>query len=172
MSPEPGLRERRNIVKFITVNIDRCTGCRLCELACSLKNSGECNPATAMIQVVGFDELFSVPMMCLQCEKPYCANVCPTGAIVRDSTTGTVVVLKQKCIGCKLCTMACPFGNISFSGVKRVAVKCDLCGGEPQCVTFCPTKALEFKEADTAMTNKKSTLSQKLRKAYEEMRQP
>jgi len=158
-------------MKFITVNIDKCTGCRLCELACSLKNSGECNPATAMIQVVGFDELFSVPMMCLQCEKPYCANVCPTGAIVRDNATGTVVVLKQKCIGCKLCTMACPFGNISFSSVKRVAVKCDLCGGEPQCVTFCPTKALEFKEADTAMASKKSTLSEKLRKAYEEMKQ-
>ena len=158
-------------MKFITVNIDKCTGCRLCELACSLKNSGECNPATAMIQVVGFDELFSVPMMCLQCESPCCLNVCPTGAIVRDYATGTISVLKKKCIGCKLCTMACPFGNISFSSVKRVAVKCDLCGGEPECVTFCPTKALEFKEADTAMMGKRSAVSERFRKAYEDMKQ-
>jgi carbon-monoxide dehydrogenase iron sulfur subunit len=158
-------------VKSITVNIDRCTGCRLCELACSLKNSGECNPAAAFIQVVGFDELFSVPILCLQCEKPYCANVCPTGAILRDSATGAVTVSKARCIGCKLCSVACPFGNISFSSSKRVAVKCDLCGGEPQCVTFCPTKALEFKEADTAMASKRSTLSEKLRKAYEEAKQ-
>ena len=158
-------------MKYVAVNIDKCTGCRLCELACSLKNSGECNPATAMIQVVGFDELFSVPILCLQCERPYCANVCPTGAILRDSATGAVTVSKPRCIGCKLCSMACPFGNISFSSAKRVAVKCDLCGGEPQCVTFCPTKALEFKEADTAMVSKKSTLSERLRKAYEEAKQ-
>lgn len=158
-------------MKFITVNLDKCTGCRLCELACSLKNSGECNPARAMIQVVGFDELFSFPVMCFQCEKPYCAEICPTGAIVRDDATGTIIVLKEKCIGCKLCPMACPFGNISFSSAKRVAVKCDLCGGEPECVTFCPTKALEFKEADTAMISKKNTLSEKLRGVYEEMKQ-
>ena len=67
--------------------------------------------------------------------------------------------------------MACPFGNISFSSAKRVAVKCDLCGGEPECVTFCPTKALEFKEADTAMIGKRITLSERLRKVYEEARQ-
>ena len=159
-------------MKLITVNIEKCTGCRLCELACSLKNSGECNPATANIQVIGFDELFGVPMMCLQCEKPYCANVCPTAAIVRDQATGAMVVAKEKCIGCKLCTMACPFGNISFSSTKRVAVKCDLCGGEPECVTFCPTKALEFKEAETAMISKKDTIAERIRRTYEETRQP
>jgi carbon-monoxide dehydrogenase iron sulfur subunit len=155
-------------VKLITVDIDKCTGCRLCELACSLKNSGECNPAAAMIQVSGADDLFSVPVMCFQCDKPYCANICPTGAIVRDSASGTVTVIKQKCMGCKLCAMACPFGNVSFSSVKRVAVKCELCGGEPECVTFCPTRALEFKEADAAMINKKSALSEKIRRVFEE----
>jgi len=158
-------------VKLITVNTERCTGCRLCELACSLKHNGECNPAAAMIQVTGFDELFSVPMMCLQCEKPACATICPTAAIVRDQTTGTITVLGEKCIGCKLCTVACPFGNISFSSAKRVAVKCDLCGGEPECVTFCPTKALEFTESDTATIRKRITLSERLRKIYEDTTQ-
>ncbi len=158
-------------MKIITVNIEKCTGCRLCELACSLKNNGECNPATAMLQVVGFDELFSIPIMCPQCEKPACANVCPTTAIVRDQATGTLVISKEKCIGCKLCIMACPFGNISFSSSKRVPVKCERCGGEPECVIFCPTKALEFKESDIAMIDKKSTLSERLRRVYEETKQ-
>ena len=158
-------------MKSISVNIEKCTGCRLCELACSLKNSRECNPAAAMIQVVGFDELFSTPIMCLQCEKPGCLNICPTGAIVRDPEAGTVTVSRAKCIGCKLCVVACPFGNISFSSVNRVAVKCELCGGEPECVAFCPTKALEFQEAETAVIGKKTSLSERLKRACEETRQ-
>ncbi len=158
-------------MKSITVNIEKCTGCRLCELACSLKNSGECNPAAAMIQVVGFDELFSVPMMCFQCDDPPCASICPTGAIMRNAATGAVAVVKQKCMGCKLCVTVCPFGNISFSSVKRVAVKCDLCGGEPECVTFCPTRALEFKETDVAAGSKRRLLSERLKGVYEAMKE-
>ena len=154
-------------MKIITVNPDKCSGCRLCELACSLKNIGEFNPVRAMIQVIGYDELFSLPVMCFQCEKPYCAEVCPTGAITQDGTTGTVSVSKDKCTGCKLCILACPFGNITFSSDKRLAVKCELCGGEPECVTFCPTGALEFREADTAMIRKKVALSEKLKEVYE-----
>ena len=59
-----------------------CTGCRLCEIACSLKNAGECNPARSKIRVIGFDEMFPMPLMCLQCEKPFCAEICPSGAII------------------------------------------------------------------------------------------
>ena len=61
-------------MKIVTVNPDKCTGCRSCELACSLKNTGEFNPVRARIQVIGFDELFSLPVTCFQCEKPFCAR--------------------------------------------------------------------------------------------------
>jgi Fe-S-cluster-containing hydrogenase component 2 len=124
-----------------------------------------------MIQVIGFDDLFSVPMTCFQCERPHCAIICPTHAIARDAATGLVTVSKARCIGCKLCSVVCPFGNISFSSAKRVAVKCELCGGEPECVTFCPTKALEFRDADTAMIGKRDSLSERLKRLYEETRQ-
>lgn len=66
-----------------------------------------------------------------------------------------------------MCTLACPFGNIVVSSREKVAVKCELCGGEPECVAFCVTGALEFREADISMIEKKRTLSEKLREIYE-----
>jgi carbon-monoxide dehydrogenase iron sulfur subunit len=154
-------------MKVITINPDRCTGCRLCELACSLKNVKEFNPSRARIQVIGFEELFTLPVMCFQCDKPYCAEVCPGGAIAREENTNVVKVSKEKCMGCKTCTLACPFGGIVFSTHEKVAVKCELCDGEPECVAFCPTGALEFKEADIAMLHKKRAFSEKLKGIYE-----
>ena len=154
-------------MKTVTINHDKCVGCRLCELACSLKNVGEFNPARARIQIIGFDELFSLPILCFQCETAFCAEVCPTGAITRDKTTGILRVSKQRCVGCRVCTQACPFGNIAFSPLEKVAIKCELCDGNPECVLFCPTGALEWKEADTAMIYKKRKLSEKLQGIYE-----
>jgi carbon-monoxide dehydrogenase iron sulfur subunit len=154
-------------MKIITVNPDKCTGCRLCELACSLRSVGEFNPARSRIRVIGFEELFCLPVVCFQCEKSYCAEVCPASAIVSEQATGVVRVIKEKCTGCKICILACPFGNIAFSSEEKIAVKCELCGGEPECVAFCPTRALEFREADTAMIYKQRTLSEKLKEIYQ-----
>lgn len=154
-------------MKIITVNPDKCTGCRLCELACSLKNVGEFNPARARIHVIGFEELFCLPIMCFQCEKPYCAQVCPACALIREEATGIVRVIKEKCVGCKICILACPFGNMAFSSEDRRTVKCELCDGNPECVAFCPTGALEFREADTATIYKKRALSEKLERIYQ-----
>lgn len=154
-------------MKIITVDPEKCTGCRLCELACSLKNTGEFNPARARIQVIGFDEMFTLSVMCFQCEKPYCAEVCPASAIIRDEVSGIVRVLKERCTGCKICTLACPFGNVVVDSQEKVAVKCELCDGEPECVLFCPTRALEFREVDTALIRKKIALSEKLKEVYE-----
>ncbi len=155
-------------MKLIAVNQEKCVGCRLCEIVCSMKNTGEFNPSRARVQVIGFEEVFSLPVTCFQCEKPYCAEVCPAGAITKDKATGAVKVSKEKCTGCKVCTLACPFGNIVFSSEAKVAVKCELCNGNPECVTFCPTRALEFREADTATLRKKTALSEKLKKIYQE----
>jgi anaerobic carbon-monoxide dehydrogenase iron sulfur subunit len=157
-------------VKIITINPEKCSGCRLCESACSLKNSREFNPLKARIKVMGFDEMFTLPLMCFQCEKPYCMEACPANAITKDESTGVVKVSEDKCIGCKLCTIACPFGNITFSGQKKVVVKCELCDQKPECATFCPTGALKFGEADTSMFRKKAALAEKLKGIYEGMK--
>ncbi len=158
-------------MKVISVNPEKCVGCRLCELACSLKNTREFNPMRARIQVVGFEEIFSIPLTCFQCERPFCKDVCPTRAITRNQKSGVVKVSKSKCIGCRMCTVACPFGNIGYSTTERTAVKCDLCEGEPECVLFCPTMALEWKEIDSVVVDKKRSLLEKLKGGFEGIRQ-
>lgn len=147
-------------MKIVTVNPDKCTGCRLCELACSMRNTGEFNPASARLRVIDYDELFCLPVTCFHCEKPYCVEVCDTGAITKDEISG-IVKISNQCIGCKMCILACPFGSIFFSSKEDIAVKCELCDGEPECVLFCPTGALEFKEANTATIRKKVSLFKK-----------
>ena len=142
-------------MKMIVVNANKCSGCRLCELACSLKMVGEFNPARARMKVIGFEEPFALPLMCFQCEDPFCAEICPSGAIVKEGETGIIKISKQKCAGCKMCILACPFGTISFSSDEKIAVKCELCGGNPECVEICPTGALEFKEAELAANSRK-----------------
>jgi Fe-S-cluster-containing hydrogenase component 2 len=71
-------------------------------------------------------------------------NVCPADAIYVDDSTGAKIINYNKCIGCKMCMIACPFGAISVDPLAQQLMKCDLCSGEPACVTFCPTGAIEY----------------------------
>jgi len=73
---------------------------------------------------------------------------CPEKAIVRDSQTGAVKILQDKCIGCKICISACPFGIIVVDPKTREVKKCDLCDGNPACTKVCPTSAIVFARAD------------------------
>ena len=126
---------------------DRCTGCMQCELACSWAKTGEFKPSSSLIRVHVFDEEASyAPYTCLQCEEAWCMTVCPTNAIVTDPVTHAVRVTDSLCIGCHLCTLACPFGTVFTKPTDGRAAKCDLCDGEPACVTACPTQAIEFGE--------------------------
>lgn len=119
----------------------KCVGCRMCEAVCSLTHEGEFNPTKSRIKVVRTVEdgmLYSVSVFCLHCEEAFCRAVCPVGAIARDDR-GAMIVDEAKCIGCKLCEIACPVGAITVHPEKHVALKCDLCAGlpEPQCAKFC-----------------------------------
>ncbi len=156
-------------MRILTVNPGKCTGCRLCELGCSLKFTGKFNPAKARVHVISRDETFNVPVMCSQCERPYCMEVCPSGAITKDEKTDIVRVSTEKCVGCKMCTLACPFGAIVFSSDERKAVKCEWCDGEPECVALCPTRALKFEEADIAMRQKQRELAGKVGIIFEQV---
>ena len=76
-------------------------------------------------------EGISVPLMCLQCDTAACEKVCPTGALKRNESTGALVVDDAKCIRCKMCVQACPFGNIAYDPAKNRILRCDLCDGDP-----------------------------------------
>ena len=96
------------------------------------------------------------PRSCLHCEEPACVTVCPTGASYKRAEDGIVLVDEDKCIGCKLCSWACPYGAREYSQVEGVMKKCTLCVDriynqnlevaerEPACVQACPTRARHF----------------------------
>ena len=160
------------MTKMITVNIDKCTGCGACELMCSFRHHGEFNPRKARItKTVFHDEQISVPILCQQCEDAWCVNVCPSGALQKsvDALTGAYVVTVSEdvCVGCRMCMLACPYGNIQV-GSKGVAEKCNLCEGDPQCVKFCAFSALRFEDTDANVRDRKSKLASTLITAYRE----
>ncbi|MBW6485885.1 MAG: 4Fe-4S dicluster domain-containing protein [Syntrophobacterales bacterium] len=142
--------------KILTVNYEKCTGCRLCELVCSVKHEGVSNPSKSRIQVVKWeDEGRYVPMICQQCEDAPCQSVCPVGAISRDKEFGFMKVNYDVCIGCRSCVSICPFGAMNYNTMARKVFKCDLCDGDPQCARFCEVKAIEFVTADKVSSLKK-----------------
>ena len=127
----------------------RCTGCLQCEMACSLDNEGVFNPAKSRIKVFTFHHQGRfAPFTCTQCDEAWCLHACPVEAIIIDRATGAKRVLDDKCVGCKVCTIACPFGTINYNSATGKVIKCDLCGGDPECAKACPTAAITWIDGD------------------------
>ncbi|ADL13025.1 4Fe-4S dicluster domain-containing protein [Acetohalobium arabaticum] len=157
--------------KTLLINPEKCIGCRTCELMCSLEHESEFNPSLARITMINFpEEIDTIPITCLHCEDPSCQEACPTGAINKIEETGAVVIDHDKCIGCNMCMMVCPIGIISTAETETSAhnSKCDLCGGEPECVEFCPTGALEYGRPDEVLLDRKKKLAKRLNNLIEE----
>src|SRR5262249_16987236 len=87
---------------------------------------------------------------CLQCAEAWCMQACPVNAIGIDPITGAKIVLDKACVGCHLCTIACPFGTVFTLPGTDKASKCNLCGGQPACATACPRGAVVAVEGDGA----------------------
>jgi Fe-S-cluster-containing hydrogenase component 2 len=155
--------------KVLKIDYQKCTGCRLCELVCSVSHHGVSNPARSRIKVVKWEsEGLYVPVTCQQCEDAPCISVCPVKATARDEETGYVMIDYNTCIGCRSCVTVCPFGARNYNTVDKAILKCDLCGGDPQCVRFCEIKAVEYIDADRLSTNKKKEAAKRLSAAQKE----
>lgn len=130
---------------YIQTSFDLCTGCGLCQLTCSERLLGGYNPHRAVLKIEHRSEnLYHFPVVCNQCENAYCANVCPAGAISRNSATGAMVVDHVKCVACNLCHRYCPIHVVGVDPGLKKSIKCDLCEGRPECVEACPTGALKL----------------------------
>jgi Fe-S-cluster-containing hydrogenase component 2 len=118
-----------------------CTGCRICELVCSLSKTGRLNIYQARLKVVPGKALgSSYPVICRHCSPAPCYQACPVPeAMAVDTATGAVVLDPEHCIRCLACVEACPFGAIPV-GPEGEMLKCDLCGGDPLCVRYCPPR--------------------------------
>ena len=141
--------------KLFRTHPELCTGCRICEMACSFARSGEFGPFKSAIWIWKDEEKgIDLPVFCRHCLRPPCQKVCPVGApqdgpIRRDSQSGAVILSTSNgCIGCLECLRTCPFAAIRMDPQKEELVKCDLCGGQPQCVEWCPTGAIRFVAAN------------------------
>jgi len=147
--------------KVIVADISKCYACLACVLECSYRRAGadageapnaenSCL-ASCDVQAVGVQP---VPLTCSHCEDAPCVAACPTGAMHRESEEGPVLLEMERCIGCKACILACPFGMVRLMPNGTAVIKCDLCadrtarGLAPACVAACPTGALELKELD------------------------
>ena len=128
----------------------RCIGCNACVQACS-----ECDThkGYAMIQLDYVDRAVSpqtVPVVCMHCDSPTCAEVCPADAIKRTGDGVVQSARKPRCIACNNCVLACPFGVPKMNTGMRLMMKCDLCydrtsvGKKPMCASVCPSQALFF----------------------------
>jgi len=149
----------------LVVNYDKCTGCRICETSCSMHLGRGANPQKSMIRIVkleGEADVTSIPVKCVQCEKPPCEAICPTGAIYTNPTTGARLIDKEKCIGCSACVYVCPFGAIVLDRSVGAAVICDLCDGDPVCVRMCPFEALQYIRSDDVSIRLKRARADKL----------
>jgi Fe-S-cluster-containing dehydrogenase component len=132
------------------VDPSRCIGCRACEAACA---ECETHRGVPMIHVDFLDRertTATVPTVCMHCEKPTCAEVCPADAIKRTEDGVVQSSLKPRCVACSNCEMACPFGVPKMLSLSAQMTKCDMCydrtsmGKRPMCATVCPSQALAY----------------------------
>jgi len=141
-------------MKEVFVRLDRCLGCKSCEMACRVEHStskslfGSISEKPLPIRRLYVEkaEGQNVPLVCRHCADAPCVAVCRTGAMFQDPVTGIVDRYTEKCVGCWMCAMICPYGVIGRQAGVRVAVKCDRCKDldEPACVRACPAGTLVF----------------------------
>ncbi len=160
----------------LVIDLDTCVGCHACAVNCKEWNTGgeaarlpDYDPYGTEPDGVWFNRIHSYetgtdgsartvnfPRSCLHCENPLCVTVCPTGASFKRADDGIVLINTDICIGCKLCSWACPYGAREFDETNGVMRKCTLCVDriydetlpeaerEPACVATCPAKARHF----------------------------
>ena len=128
----------------------RCIGCQACVQACT-----ECDThkGQSMIQLDYVDRNASpqtVPVICMHCDSPTCAEVCPADAIKRTADGVVQTARKPRCIACNNCVLACPFGVPKMNNEMNLMMKCDMCydrtsvGLKPMCASVCPSQALFY----------------------------
>lgn len=132
------------MAKGLLINLDRCTGCDSCIVACKLENRLPLGSFYNKVIAIGPTgtfpdvEKYWLPSQCQQCENPQCVAVCPTGASYRDPETGYVLIDKDKCIGCQYCLYGCPYGVRQMDEEHGVAQKCTLCSQITAVAAMCP----------------------------------
>ncbi len=147
---------------FLVIDLDRCWGCRACEVACKQELGLGAGPRPMKVEETGARMVEGalhrdfIPTLCQHCDQAGCLEACPTEAISREAD-GTIQVRQESCSGCGACVEACPFGVIEVPAEGGPAVKCTLClgrrkdGALPSCAQHCIGRAITLvSEGDLA----------------------
>ncbi|MGV3483282.1 MAG: DmsC/YnfH family molybdoenzyme membrane anchor subunit [Planctomycetaceae bacterium] len=149
------------------VDLDKCSGCKACVVACHSMNGLEDDEVWRRVGITTTNEPLGriqyVTTACHHCEEPGCLQGCPVKAYIKDPNTGIVRHLDDQCIGCKYCTMMCPYEVPQYSSRLGIVRKCDMChqrlaaGEAPACVQGCPNEAIAIREvAVEVLSDKRS----------------
>lgn len=140
--------------KVLYIDYERCIGCRACIIGCE-ECSGHDHLSRMFVDELNPGETVATsPTPCMHCETPACAESCPVQAISVTADGFVLSASSEKCIGCKNCTYACPFGIPRVDDTKKLMYKCDMCydrttkGRPPMCASVCPTDTIRFLDED------------------------
>ena len=122
---------------WIARDFANCSGCRRCEVACTLYHEGRIWPEASRIRIFMLTPTLEIPHLCAQCDDAPCIESCSVEALSIDEDTGAIIVDKEACTGCGNCIEACPGDVPTIHPTENYALICDLCGGDPECVKVC-----------------------------------
>ena len=132
------------------IDPNRCIGCQACMQACSECDTHRGESMIHLEYVNRAESVQTVPVVCMHCEQPTCAEVCPADAIKRTADGVVQSARRPRCIACGNCVVACPFGVPEVYESRGIMMKCDMCydrtsvGTRPMCATVCPSQALYY----------------------------
>lgn len=154
--------------KVLFIDYERCIGCKSCVAACAELPSHRGKSRNYVVPLAPGVSTQTIPMTCFHCKDPACARSCPAGAI-SITDLGTVLSAdEEKCVGCRNCTLACPFGIPKFDFAENIMYKCDLChertsqGSAPMCASVCPAQTIQWIELDEAMARRRAKIAAKI----------
>ena len=132
---------------YIISDPELCSGCKVCELACSAVHEGVFNLKKARIKVDRSHPEFAISAGCRFCAEPACIEKCPKDALTQEEN-GIIIVDEELCISCGLCVKACKFKAIRLHVDTEMPITCDLCNGDPACIKVCPETAISITTAE------------------------
>ena len=136
--------------EHVHVDVNKCTGCRVCEYACSMEKYKVFNPSKSRIRVVRMYPHTNAAITCKSCQDVPCVLACPRKALTQSEENGVILVNEELCDGCGWCVASCEIGAIALDPKPTVRI-CDLCNGReggPACIEWCPEDALALTAED------------------------
>ncbi len=161
---------------MFVVDPSRCIGCEACVQACGECGTHRGRSLIHLDQVDRSTTVQTVPMVCMHCEDPTCAQVCPADAIKQNEDGVVQSALKPRCVACSNCVLACPFGVPKYEADFDLMMKCDMCydrtsqGLAPMCASVCPSQALWFGTQEKFADTRRGTLTNEFQFGNETVR--